>query len=499
MERNRIRRHFPGDKVHVQARILIIDDDETLQRAWTHFLKKFQLVQAFSFQDGMARFLDSEPDIVLLDIVLPDGNGIDLLKTFKSMRPHMPVLVITGQLDMQLATTAVKNGAYDFLTKPLHPERLRLTIDRAVEMVRMNREVRALQTEKLLDSPQHSPIVAASPAMQEVLSVIESVAARQTTVLLLGASGVGKTRLARLIHQLSPRRDKPFVEVNLSTISEGILESQLFGHVKGAFTGAVRENPGLFAAAEGGTIFLDEIGDVPPAVQVKLLQVLQDRVFYPVGSTRPQAVDVRVVAATVRDLQELVRAGRFREDLFYRVSVFPVTVPPLSQRKADIPQLVHYFVHRICLKENQPAKEISPEFMQMVVEQAWPGNVRELENAVEYAITVARERPRLEVSDLQAYLRNFSVARAAEPATPEAASAPAFPLETAFSLDDHIDSIVREAIAYAIARENGNLTRAAARLGLTRRRLGLYMKRVGLSFPRTRGRPRTVLSGGKHG
>lgn len=481
---------------YVQARILIIDDDETLQRAWTHFLKKFQLVQAFSFQEGLSSFLDADPDIVLLDIVLPDGNGIDLLKTFKNMRPHVPVLVITGQLDMQLATTAVKNGAYDFLTKPLHPERLRVTIDRAVEMVRMNREARAMQMEKMLDSQQQSPIVAASPAMQEVLSVIESVASRQTTVLLLGASGVGKTRLARLIHQLSPRKNKPFVEVNLGTISEGILESQLFGHIKGAFTGAVRENQGLFAAAEGGTIFLDEIGDIPPSVQVKLLQVLQDRVFYPVGATRPQEVDVRVIAATVRDLQELVRQGRFREDLFYRISVFPVTVPSLAQRKADIPQLVHFFVHKICTKENQAIKEINPEFMQMVVEQPWPGNVRELENAVEYAITVARDRPRLEVSDLHAYLRNFSTPAPVDP-SPETALP--FPAETPFSLDDHVDRIVREAIAYAIARENGNLTRAAARLGLTRRRLSLYMKRVGLSYPRTRGRPRTVLSGGKHG
>lgn len=357
--------------------------------------------------------------------------------------------------------------------------------------------MRTLQMEKLLDSQHQSPMVAASAAMQEVLTIIDSVAPRQTTVLLLGASGVGKTRLARLIHQLSPRKNKPFVEVNLSTISEGILESQLFGHVKGAFTGAVRENQGLFAAAEGGTIFLDEIGDIPPAVQVKLLQVLQDRLFYPAGATRPQEVDVRVVAATVRDLQELVRQGRFREDLFYRISVFPVTVPPLSQRKADIPQLVHFFVRKICLKENQAIKEISPEFIQMVAEQTWPGNVRELENAIEYAITVARDHHRLEVSHLQAYLRNFSTTGAAT-SQPEPISM--LSMDSFFSLDEHINRIVREMISYAIARENGNLTRTAARLGLTRRRLSLYMKRVGLvALPRPRGRPRTTFSGGKNG
>ncbi len=481
----------------MQSRVLIIDDDETLQRAWTHFLKKFQIAQAFNFEEGLRMFSEGDPDIVLLDIVLPDGNGLDLLHAFKSARPLVPVVVITGQMDMQLATSAVKGGAYDFLTKPVNAERLRVTIDRAAETARLNREVRTLQTEKLLESLQQSPLVATSQAMQDVLGVIQSVASRQTTVLLLGPSGVGKTRLARMIHQLSGRRTHPFVEVNLTTINEGILESQLFGHVRGAFTGAVRENQGLFSAAEGGTIFLDEIGEIPPAVQVKLLQVLQDRVFYPVGATRPQEVDVRVVAATIRDLQALVRAGRFREDLFYRLSVFPVTVPPLSTRKADIPQLVQLVVRKICLKENQPVKEVSPEFLQMVVDQSWPGNVRELENAVEYAITVAQDRMRLEVSDLQAYLRNFSNP---EPGNGVGGRTVALPsLESTFSLDEHLDTVARELIAYAIARENGNVTRAATRLGLSRRRMALYMERLGLSAPNSRGRPRVQSSGVKNG
>jgi len=482
----------------VQSRVLIIDDDETLQRAWIHFLKKFQIAQAFNYGDGLRMFTETDPDIVLLDIVLPDGNGIDLLHAFKNARPQVPVVVITGQMDMQLATSAVKGGAYDFLTKPVNAERLRVTIDRAAETARLNREVKTLQTEKLLESLQQSPLVATSQAMQDVLGVIQSVASRQTTVLLLGPSGVGKTRLARMIHHLSARRTHPFVEVNLTTINEGILESQLFGHVRGAFTGAVRENQGLFSAAEGGTIFLDEIGEIPPAVQVKLLQVLQDRVFYPVGATRPQEVDVRVVAATIRDLQALVRAGRFREDLFYRLSVFPVTVPPLSQRKADIPQLVQLVVRKICLKENQPVKEVSPEFLQMVVDQTWAGNVRELENAVEYAITVAQDRMRLEVPDLQAYLRNFlnpdpgpGVGGARTIALPS--------LESTFSLDEHLDTVARELIAYAIARENGNVTRAAARLGVSRRRMALYMARLGLSAPNARGRPRVLSTGVKNG
>lgn len=481
----------------MQSRVLIIDDDETLQRAWTHFLKKFQIAQAYNYEDGLRMFTETEPDIVLLDIVLPDGSGLDLLHAFKSARPQVPVVVITGQMDMHLATAAVKGGAYDFLTKPVAAERLRVTIDRASETARLNREVRTLQTEKLLESLQQSPLVATSPAMQEVLGVIQSVAARQTTVLLLGPSGVGKTRLARMIHQLSARRARPFVEVNLTTINEGILESQLFGHVRGAFTGAVRENQGLLSAADGGTIFLDEIGEIPPAVQVKLLQVLQDRVFYPVGATRPQEVDVRVVAATIRDLQALVRAGRFREDLFYRLSVFPVTVPPLCQRKADIPQLVQLVVRKICLKENQPVKEVSPEFLQMVVDQPWPGNVRELENAVEYAITVAQDRMRLEVADLQAYLRNFTNPG---PGTAGGERTVALPsLESEISLDEHLDTVARELIAYAIARENGNVTRAAARLGLSRRRMALYMGRLGLSAPNPRGRPRAPSSGVRHG
>ena len=481
----------------MQPRILIIDDDETLQRAWVHFLKKFQIVQAFTFDEGLRLFRETDPDIVLLDIVLPDGSGMDLLHSFRQVRPQVPVVVITGQMDMQLATLAVKSGAYDFLTKPVNAERLRVTIDRAAEMTRLSREVKNLQTEKLLESLHQSPLVAASQAMQDVLGVVKSVASRQTTVLLLGPSGVGKSRLARLVHQMSPRRNKPFIEVNLTTIAEGILESQLFGHVRGAFTGAVRENQGLFSAAQGGTIFLDEIGEIPPAVQVKLLQVLQDRLFYPVGGTRPVEVDVRVVAATIRDLQALVRSGRFREDLFYRLSVFPVTVPPMTQRKADIPQLVQLFVRKICMKENQPVKEISPEFLQMVVEQTWPGNVRELENAMEYAITVSQDSMRLEIGDLQAYLRNFSSLEPDGESIRKRADLPN--LETSFSLDEHLDSVARELLAYAIARENGNVTRAAVRLGLTRRRMTLFMRRLGLVPPRSRGRPRSARTGDDHG
>ncbi len=467
-------------------RILIIDDDETLQRAWVHFLKKYNVIQAFTFEEGLNRFRDEEPDLVLLDIVLPDGTGMDLLALFKDIRPQVPVVIITGQLDTELAAAAIRGGAYDFLTKPVVPERLRVTIDRAAETARLTREVRTLQTEKLLESLHQSPLVAQSQAMQDILGVLKSVAPRQSTVLLLGPSGVGKSRLARLLHQLSPRKDRPFIEVNLTTINEGILESQLFGHMRGAFTGAVRENQGLFAAAHGGTIFLDEIGEIPPAVQVKLLQVLQDRMFYPVGGNRPIEVDVRVVAATIQDLHALVRNGRFREDLFYRLSVFPIMVPAMAERKADIPQLVQLFVRKICLKENLPVKEISPEFLQLTMEQSWPGNVRELENAMEYAITVAQDRSRLEAADLQAYLRNLAPKTGTAPARVSRVSM----MESGFSLDDHLDTVARELIVYAIARENGNVTRAAARLGLTRRRMSLYMSRLGLSPPHSRGRPR---------
>ncbi|MBU1220363.1 sigma-54 dependent transcriptional regulator [Myxococcota bacterium] len=478
--------------MHEDSNILIIDDDEYLQRAWAKVLKNYNLSQAFNYMDGIRLFREFEPDMVLLDVVLPDGSGLDLLAELKNTNPNIPIVVMTGRFDMTVAAQAVKGGAYDFLSKPINMEKLKVTIKRALDASALANEVTRLRLESTLgESLGLSSFVVNSKAMQDVMAKMSTVSAMQTTVLLLGPSGVGKSRLARMLHQMSNRKDKPFIEVNLTTINEGVLESQLFGHMKGAFTGATRENAGFFASADTGTIFLDEIGEIPRNIQVKLLQVIQDRMFYPVGSTKPVEIDVRIVAATVQDLRKLVSEGSFREDLFYRLNVFPIHVPPLAERRMDIPALVQYFVSRICRREGLPPKSLASNFLDIIMSYDWPGNVRELENALEYAITVSKDRPELRERDLSGFriIKDENTTKENQGFIDPSDHIPE--ISGNFNLDAYMDGLYTKIISYVLARENGNLTKTSAALGITRRRLSLLMNRLNIDVVTAKGRPRT--------
>ncbi|MBN2724073.1 MAG: sigma-54-dependent Fis family transcriptional regulator [Deltaproteobacteria bacterium] len=473
--------------------VLIIDDDTHLQRAWVKLLKNNTVYQAFTYSQGVKLFREKEPDMVLLDVVLPDGSGLDLLGELKGINSNIPIVVITGRFDMSVAAQAVKGGAYDFLSKPVNIEKLKVTITRAIDASRLANEVNRLRLESTLgESLGLGSFIVKSKSLQDVMNRLGAVAPMQTTVLLLGPSGVGKSRLARMLHQMSSRKDGAFVEVNMTTMNEGVLESQLFGHTKGAFTGATKETEGFFLSADGGTIFLDEIGEIPKNIQVKLLQVIQDRMFYPVGSTKPVEVDVRIVAATVQDLRNLVSEGKFRQDLYYRINVFPILVPPLTERKNEIPSLVQHFIGRICRREGIPVKTISPDFLQTIVNHEWPGNVRELENAIEYAITVAKDRLELKEKDLTGFRIISSESDTSSSNQKGKDLSDQLPdLSGNFQLDSYMDDIYKKIISYALARENGNLSRTSKLLGITRRRLSLLMNRLDLDSSSTKGRPRT--------
>jgi DNA-binding NtrC family response regulator len=475
--------------------ILIIDDDVGLQRAWGKFLRKYTITHAYTITQGLDLFRQDEPDIILLDVVLPDGNGLDLLIKLHQVNPTIPIIVVTGQFDMHIAAKAVKAGAYDFLAKPVNTERLRVTVTRAIEASLLANEVNRLRIEFTLgDTLGLNKLVIKSKGMSDVVSRLHAVAPRNTTVLLLGPSGVGKSVLARMLHKISTRNSQPFVEVNMTTMNEGTLESQLFGHIKGSFTGAISNSDGFFKAAQNGTIFLDEIGDMPLSTQVKLLQVIQDRIIYPVGSSKPQHIDVRIVAATIHDMENLVAMGRFREDLYYRLNVFPIKVPSLSQRREEVPALVQHFINRVCRKEKIQYKTSSIGFLQMMLEYEWPGNIRELENAVEYAITVSKDRLELLESDLEGFHPHFSsnndLDTLGSNRTPSGSYFDAIPdIGPDFNLDTHLDEMAIKIINFSLARENGNISKTSALLGISRRRLTLMMKKLNIQNKTKPGRP----------
>src|ERR1700724_2275231 len=358
--------------------ILIIEDEAKMRRLLELNLgdEGFKTLSAGDAETGL-KLLASEPvHLVLTDLKLPGISGLEFLHAAKQQNPALPIVVMTAFGSVETAVEAMKAGASDYVLKELDNSRLR----------EENRSLR----EALGQKYSHPNIVAVSPKMQEVLATVERVAPTNSTVLLGGESGVGKDLIARAIHEKSRRASGPFVKINSTAIPENLLESELFGYEKGAFTGAVTSKPGKFELADKGTLFLDEIGDVPPATQVKLLRVLQEREFERLGGTRTVKVDVRLIAATNRDLREALEQGTFREDLYYRLNVVPIDIAPLRQRKEDIPDLVNLFISRFAGDSGKPVKSISPEAMQILVNYHWPGNVRELQNIVERACALAK-------------------------------------------------------------------------------------------------------------
>src|SRR6266542_3212121 len=377
------------------VRVLVVDDEPVLLRAMEALLaKKGHHVTALDSPITATQKLAQEDfDVALLDVKMPDLSGLELLTAVKHRRPEVEVIMMTGHATVETALAAVKAGAYDYLTKPFDDvELIARAVAKAAERKHLfdrNRELEMALRQKE-GIPAGDGLVGTSGPMREVTRMIDAVAYSAATVLVQGESGTGKELVARALHAKSPRRGQPFVALNCGALTETLLESELFGHVKGAFTGAQRDQKGLFDAADGGTIFLDEIGDIPPATQVRLLRVLQEGELKPVGSAEAIRVDVRVIAATHRDLPKLVKAGKFREDLFYRLNVINVPLPPLRERVEDVPLLAHHFLRRYAERLAKKVRSISPDALDLLGGYRWPGNVRELENAIERAVVLCR-------------------------------------------------------------------------------------------------------------
>ncbi len=383
-----------ADKDTRPARVLVVDDEPTLLRALEALLQKkgYEVVALDSPISATQRLAQEDFDVALLDIKMPQLSGLELLNAVKHRRPEVEVIMMTGHATVETAVEALRAGAYHYITKPFDD------VDNVARLV-----AKAAERKALVDRNRHLEIqlreregtpgdglVGNSAPIREVTRMIDAVAYSATTVLVTGESGTGKELVARALHAKSPRRSHPFVALNCGALTETLLESELFGHVKGAFTGAQRDQKGLFDAADGGTIFLDEIGDIPLSTQVRLLRVLQEGEIKRVGSADAIRVDVRVIAATHRDLPKLVKSGRFREDLFYRLNVINVPLPPLRDRVEDIPLLAHHFLRRYADRLGKKVRTLAPEAVELLCGYRWPGNVRELENAIERAVVLCR-------------------------------------------------------------------------------------------------------------
>jgi len=457
-----------------KTHLLVVDDDighlttlKTLVRSWGY--------RVTVAEDGSAAVdeVKTQPfDLILMDVRMTQMDGIEALKRIKAYNPVIPILIMTAYSSVATAVDALKTGAYDYLTKPLDFDTLRLTVERAMEHTRLKNENRQLK-EKLRKEFDWQNIIGSSPPMRALIDMVAMVAPSEATVLITGESGTGKELIARSIHFNSPRRSKPFVVVNCAALADTLLESELFGHEKGAFTGADRRREGRFRQADGGTLFLDEIGETSPAMQAKLLRVIQERELQRVGGDETLHVDVRILAATNRDLSGEVKRGKFREDLFYRLNVVTVDMPPLRVRHADIPLLAQHFMERFASRNRKAIKGFTPRAMDLLIKHDWPGNVRELENAVERAVILI-------TGD---YITERELPLSISPDRDRASSAPTVTEDRMIALDgmQSLESIEKEAIAATLAETGGNKSETARRLGINRKTLHLKMKRYGLA------------------
>jgi two-component system, NtrC family, response regulator AtoC len=391
-------------------RVLVADDEESLRHMLVVLLKR-EGYEPTAVASGEAALLELEResyDVVLSDVRMPKLGGLELVDEIQRRKIPTTVILMTAFGSVDVAVEAMKRGAYDYISKPFRPDEIVLVLKKAEERERLFREnaslKQALAARRRDDVRGVAGIISSGQRMQEILRTTRKIAEYKTTVLITGESGTGKEMVARAVHELSPRAEQPFVAVNCGAIPETLIESELFGHKKGSFTDAIRDKRGLFVEASGGTLFLDEIGELPLGLQVKLLRVLQEQVVRPIGSTVDEAVDVRMVAATVRDLSVEVREGRFREDLYYRLNVILVHLPPLRERRDDIPALVEHFVARTNIKLGTDLSGTSPEALKLLMEYAWPGNVRELENTIERAMVLS-DGPRIEIEGLPERVR----------------------------------------------------------------------------------------------
>jgi DNA-binding NtrC family response regulator len=445
--------------------VLIVEDEAKMRRLLELNLGEdgFTTFSAGDAETGLKLLRDNPIDLVLTDLKLPGMDGLEFLQTIKRQNAALPVVVMTAFGSVETAVEAMKAGAADYVLKPFSLTEMRMVIHKELDVRNLREENRSLR-EALGKRYAHPNVVARSPKMQEVLATVERVAPTNATVLLGGESGVGKDLIARAIHEKSRRASGPYLKINSTAIPENLLESELFGFEKGAFTGAVASKPGKFELADKGTLFLDEIGDVPPATQVKLLRVLQEREFERLGGTRTVKVDVRLIAATNRDLRAALEQGTFREDLYYRLNVVPIDIAPLRERSEDIPDLVNLFISRFAGDSGKPVEGIAPDAVQILMNYHWPGNVRELQNVIERACALTK-RSVLEAADIHLDVR------------PARAVNGASFLPEGMTLEQWEDEMVQE----ALRRANGNKSQAARLLGLSRNALRYRLSKIGIA------------------
>ena len=456
-----------SDKTH----ILIIDDEKNYLLVLQTLLEDegYAVTAIGDPETALAFLLESEVDVVITDMKMPGMNGREVLERVKKSWPNTPVLVMTAFGSIESAVELMKIGAFDYITKPFSNDELLLSIHNAAELARTHRQFQLLQ-EAMEDRFGVHKIVGRSAAIRQVLAMVDRAAPSRSTVLVSGESGTGKELVARAIHYASPRKDKPFVSVNCMALSAGVLESELFGHEKGSFTGAVAMRRGRFEQADGGTLFIDEVADLSLDLQVKLLRVLQERCFERVGGTEQLSVDIRVVAATNKDLTQLVEEGKFRDDLYYRLNVVQIPLPPLRERREDIPLLVAHFVDKVASDNNMPAKTFSTEALNYLLGYEWPGNIRQLENVVESCLVLVPGQI-IEVDNLPPEIRDEDAQfKSAVDLLP-------FPLD----LSDTLEKIEAALVRRALVRANFVQVKAAEHLGISKALMQYKLKKYSIT------------------
>jgi DNA-binding NtrC family response regulator len=452
-------------------RVLIVEDEPSTRLGLTELVRTwgFAADSAADGEEALQRITVFRPSIIISDLVMPRMGGLDLLRALKDDGGEYTVVILTAQGTVETAVEAIKEGAYDYLTKPIEPQRLKILLDKVVERQDTRREVKVLRRQ-LREHGTFGNMIGSSPSMRKVYQVVEQAAPTSASVLIWGESGTGKELVAKTIHQLSPRAQQPFVPINCAAIPETLLESEIFGHEKGAFTGASDRREGCFELADRGTLFLDEIAEMTPATQVKLLRVLQERKFRRLGGVEELEGAMRVIAATNQDLTKLVADGKFREDLFYRINVIPIHLPPLRDREEDIPLLAEYFLAKYRDQMGKDIHGLSQETMDLLDAYEWPGNIRELENVIERAVALEKSQTILPDSLPEHIAKRVAKGPAAAGLLPE----------SGFNLEEHVEGLEKEYITQALVRAGGVQVKAAELLGMSFRSFRYYVKKYNL-------------------
>jgi two-component system NtrC family response regulator len=452
----------------MQYTILIVDDEATQRQVLSGYLKKlgYKIFEASSGTQAIEVASKNFVELILTDFKMPDKTGLEVLKAVRSINPEIAVVIMTAFGTIETAVEVMREGAYDYLTKPINLDELDLLINRIFERQRLVSENKRLR-EEVVDKYKFSGIIAQSKQMQEILSLAARVADSRASVLIRGETGTGKELVAKTIHFASPRSEKPFIAVNCAALNENLLESELFGHEKGAFTGADKQRRGRFELADSGTLFLDEVGDIPLSTQIKLLRILQEQTFERVGGNQPISVDVRIITATNRNLEQLIKDGNFREDLYYRLNVITIETPPLRERREDILPMIEFFTQKFSNDTSTKTIGYSKESLDILMKYNYPGNVRELENIVQRAVVLVRG-DLITSNELPINLRNLP----SELLSPKSAHS--------INLGERVEELEKELIFETLQKTDGNQSKAALLLGISERNLRYKLEKLGL-------------------